>query len=70
MKALVWNGIYDVRVESVPDPILLNPHDVIVKVTSTAICGSDLHLYDGAVPTLLPGDIQRSHLSAYGCLRQ
>src|SRR4029453_7102570 len=57
MKALCWNGKYDVRVETVPDPEILNPRDAIVKITSTAICGSDLHLYDGYVPTLKKGDI-------------
>ena len=57
MKAVCWNGKHDVRVEQVPDPILLAPRDIIVKVTSTAICGSDLHLYDGFIPTMVPGDI-------------
>jgi threonine dehydrogenase-like Zn-dependent dehydrogenase len=57
MKALCWNGITDVRVETVPDPQILNPRDTIIKVTSTAICGSDLHLYDGYIPTMEKGDI-------------
>ncbi len=57
MKALCWNGKQDVRVENVPDPKLLNPRDAILKVTATAICGSDLHLYDGYIPTMEPGDI-------------
>jgi threonine dehydrogenase-like Zn-dependent dehydrogenase len=57
MKALCWFGREDVRIEEVPHPRILNPRDVIVKVTSTAICGSDLHLYDGHVPTLERGDI-------------
>jgi len=57
MKALVWHGTNDVRVERVPDPQLLNPRDAIVKVTTTAICGSDLHLLDGFIPTMKPGDI-------------
>ena len=57
MRAVCWNGKYDVRVEHVPDPILLNPRDAILRVTSTAICGSDLHLYDGVVPSMVPGDI-------------
>lgn len=57
MKAVCWNGKKDVRVENVPDPKLLNPTDAIVKVTTTCICGSDLHLYDGYVPTMQPGDI-------------
>ncbi|NLG51743.1 MAG: glutathione-dependent formaldehyde dehydrogenase [Chloroflexi bacterium] len=57
MKAVCWHGRSDVRVEDVPEPILLNPRDAIVQVTLTAICGSDLHLYDGFVPTMVPGDI-------------
>lgn len=57
MKAVVWNGVKDVRVETVPDPQILNPHDAIVRVSATAICGSDLHLYNGLVPMMLPGDI-------------
>jgi len=47
MKAVVYHGKYDVRVDEVPDPRIENPRDAIVKVTSTAICGSDLHIYDG-----------------------
>src|SRR5215204_265758 len=57
MRAVCWNGTTDVRVENVPDPKLLNPRDAIVKVTLTAICGSDLHLYDGYIPTMKRGDI-------------
>lgn len=57
MKAVCWYGTQDVRVENVPDPQILNPHDAIVKVTLTAICGSDLHLYDGFIPTMQKGDI-------------
>src|SRR5437764_5082823 len=57
MKALCWYGTNDVRVERVPDPGILNPRDAIVKVTLTAICGSDLHLLDGFIPTLKRGDI-------------
>lgn len=57
MKALCWYGKNDVRVEKVPDPQILNPHDMIVKITSTAICGSDLHIYDGFIPTMEEGDI-------------
>jgi threonine dehydrogenase-like Zn-dependent dehydrogenase len=57
MKALCWHGKADVRVSDVPDPTLLSPRDAIVKVTSTAICGSDLHLYGNKVPSLMPGDI-------------
>ncbi|MDQ4078563.1 MAG: glutathione-dependent formaldehyde dehydrogenase [Chloroflexota bacterium] len=57
MRALCWYGINDVRVETVPDPQLLNPRDAIVRITSTAICGSDLHLYDGYNLAMKPGDI-------------
>jgi threonine dehydrogenase-like Zn-dependent dehydrogenase len=57
MKALCYFAKHDVRVEDVPEPVLVNPHDAIVQVTSTAICGSDLHLYDGFVPAMLRGDI-------------
>lgn len=57
MKAVCWFDTEDVRVESVPDPRILHPHDAIVNVTRAAICGSDLHLYDGYMPTLHPGDI-------------
>src|SRR5437764_2579448 len=57
MKALCWNGIHKVQVENVTDPKILNPRDAIVKITSTAICGSDLHLYDGYIPTMADGDI-------------
>ncbi len=57
MKAVCWYGINDVRVEEVPDPKILNPRDAVIKVTLTAICGSDLHLYDGYVPTMEKGDI-------------
>ena len=57
MKALRWYGTGDVRVERVPDPTILNPRDAIVRVTLTAICGSDLHIYDGFIPTMKRGDI-------------
>ena len=57
MKAVCWYGKHDVRVSRVPDPAILNPRDAIVRVTSTAICGSDLHLYNGVIPTMKPGDI-------------
>ena len=57
MRAVCWWGKGDVRVLDVPDPEILNPHDAIVRVTLTAICGSDLHLYDGVVPTMMRGDI-------------
>ena len=57
MKALVWHATNDVRVERVPDPTILNPRDAIVKITTSAICGSDLHLLDGFIPTMQTGDI-------------
>lgn len=57
MKAVVWHGPHNVRVERVKDPELVNPNDAIVRVTATAICGSDLHLYNGFMPTMKPGDI-------------
>lgn len=57
MKAVTWNGKYKVSVDNVPDPKILNPRDAIIRVTSTAICGSDLHLYDGYIPTMEKGDV-------------
>ena len=57
MKALTWHGQGDVRVDNVPDPKIEEPGDVVIKVTSTAICGSDLHLFDGFVPMMKEGDI-------------
>jgi threonine dehydrogenase-like Zn-dependent dehydrogenase len=57
MRALCWEGRNKVRVENVPDPTILNDRDAIVHVTSTAICGSDLHLVDGYVPTMRKGDV-------------
>jgi threonine dehydrogenase-like Zn-dependent dehydrogenase len=57
MKAVCWHGKRDVRVENVPDPKIINPRDVIVRITLTAICGSDLHLYNGFIPTMESGDI-------------
>ncbi|MGW8990976.1 zinc-dependent alcohol dehydrogenase [Streptomyces zhihengii] len=57
MRALTWHGKRDVRVETVPDPVLKDPTDVIVRVTSTGVCGSDLHLYEVLGPYLEPGDI-------------
>ncbi|MBV9241049.1 MAG: alcohol dehydrogenase catalytic domain-containing protein, partial [Acidobacteria bacterium] len=57
MKAVRWYGKSDMRVEDVPDPKIEAPRDAIVKITSTAICGSDLHLYDGYMPTMEEGDI-------------
>ena len=57
MKAVCWERTHRVAVEDVPDPSILNPRDAIVRITSTAICGSDLHLYDGFIPTMQAGDI-------------
>jgi threonine dehydrogenase-like Zn-dependent dehydrogenase len=57
MKALVWMGKKNVEVQNVEDPTILNPRDAIVRITSTAICGSDIHLYDGYIPTMEKGDI-------------
>jgi threonine dehydrogenase-like Zn-dependent dehydrogenase len=57
MRALTWHGKHDVRVDTVPDPKIVNPRDAIIKVTSTAICGSDLHLYDHTIPTMKAGDV-------------
>jgi threonine dehydrogenase-like Zn-dependent dehydrogenase len=57
MRANCWNGVNDLRVETVPDPRIINPRDAIIRVTSTAICGSDLHLYNGYIPTMMAGDI-------------
>jgi threonine dehydrogenase-like Zn-dependent dehydrogenase len=57
MKALVWHGKSDVRIDTVPDPKIENPRDAVIKITSTAICGSDLHLFDGYMPTMESGDI-------------
>src|SRR5262249_48566700 len=57
MRAVCWYGTHNMRVENVPDPQIINTHDAIVKITSTAICGSDLHLYDGYIPGMRKGDI-------------
>ena len=57
MKAVCWHGKHDMRYDTVPDPIIEHPRDVIVKVSSCAICGSDLHFYDGFMPGMKPGDI-------------
>ena len=57
MRALCWQGKHDIAVKTVGDPRLLNPHDAVIKVTTAAICGSDLHLYDGYIPTMEKGDI-------------
>ncbi|MFO0573635.1 MAG: zinc-dependent alcohol dehydrogenase [Polyangia bacterium] len=57
MKAVCWHGSNDVRVDTVPDPRILDPRDAILRVTATAICGSDLHLYSGLIPSTKRGDI-------------
>ena len=57
MRALTYQGTHDVRVEQMPDPEIMNPRDAIIEVTATAICGSDLHLYDGVIPGVMSGDI-------------
>jgi threonine dehydrogenase-like Zn-dependent dehydrogenase len=57
MKALCWYGVEDVRVENVPDATILNPRDIVIRVTLAAICGSDLHIYGGYIPTMQKGDI-------------
>ena len=57
MRATCWHGKQDIRVENVPEPKILNKRDAIVRVTSTAICGSDLHLYNGLIPSMVSGDI-------------
>lgn len=57
MKALVWHGKGDVRIDNVKDPEIVAPTDVIIRVTATAICGSDLHLLDGYQPTMEKGDV-------------
>src|SRR5512133_1020643 len=57
MRAVVYHGAHNVKVENVPDPQIIDERDAIVRVTSTAICGSDLHLYDGYIPTTEHGDI-------------
>lgn len=57
MKALCWHGSGDIRHDTVDDPKILHPKDVIIRVTACAICGSDLHIFDGFVPTMESGDI-------------
>jgi threonine dehydrogenase-like Zn-dependent dehydrogenase len=57
MKAVCWMGKHSVQVMEVPDPKILNERDAIIKITRTAICGSDLHLYNGYIPSMMQGDI-------------
>ena len=57
MRALVWHGKHDIRCDTVPDPVIEHPRDAIIRVTSCAICGSDLHLYGNLIPGMQNGDI-------------
>jgi len=57
MRALTWHGKHDIRWENVPDPKIEHPRDAIIKVTAAAICGSDLHIYDGLIPSMESGDV-------------
>lgn len=57
MRALCWHGINDLRVDTVPDPTILNPHDAILRVTMSTTCGSDLHFIDGYLPSMREGDV-------------
>ena len=66
MKALCWHGKGDVRVDTVPDPKIEDPRDAIVRITSTGICGSDLHLFDGFMPTMESGRHPRPRADGRG----
>jgi threonine dehydrogenase-like Zn-dependent dehydrogenase len=57
MRALCWNGVNDLRVETVPDPKIVNPHDAILRITMSTTCGSDLHFIDGYIPGMREGDV-------------
>ena len=57
MRALTWHGKHNVQVDTVPDPEIVNPRDAIIKITATAICGSDLHLYNSTIPSMSNGDV-------------
>src|SRR6187431_818653 len=57
MRALTWHGKHDIRCESVPDPKIEAPTDAVIKITSCAICGSDLHIYNGVIPDVHSGDV-------------
>ena len=61
-ESTMLDGNSKVEVHNVSDPTILNPHDAIIKITRTAICGSDLHLYDGFIPTMEEGDILRPRI--------
>src|SRR3954452_10417337 len=57
MRALYWNGVNDLRVGTVKDPEIVNPHDAILRVSLSTTCGSDLHFIDGYIPSMKPGDV-------------
>jgi threonine dehydrogenase-like Zn-dependent dehydrogenase len=57
MRAVTWQGKHDIQVKDVPDPRIQDPRDIILRVTTTAICGPDLHIYDGYIPTMKEDDI-------------
>ena len=57
MRAVTWQGVHDVRVEQVPDPVIQEPTDILIRVTSSGLCGSDLHLYEVLAPFMEPGDV-------------
>ncbi len=57
MKAVTWQGVHDMQVTDVPDPRIEEPTDAIIKITSTGLCGSDLHLYETLAPFMEPGDV-------------
>src|SRR5690606_26898471 len=57
MRALCWHGKHDIRYDTIPDPVIEHPRDAIVKITACAICGSDLHLFDGFMPGMKHGDV-------------
>ena len=64
MKALVYHGKGDMRCDTVPDPKIVHPRDAIIKVTACAICGSDLHIFDGVIPGMERGDILAMRVGA------
>lgn len=57
MKALCWHGVNDIRCDNVPDPVIADPTDCVIQITSSGICGSDLHLMNGMMPTMQEGDV-------------
>ena len=69
MKAVCWMGKENMQVHNVPDPTILNPRDAIIRITTTCICGSDLHLYNGFMPTLEPGDVIEASVEKVGTIR-